>query len=642
MNKLLNRGRIFIALGCAFFLAPAALAQADKLEVVLNPSDNGVEFVLTNNGTEPVTLLTWETPLESELSQDVFVITPGDDGNRNLYSRPATFSGRLFKRGDPTAKDFIEIGAGQTVSAVVPLAEYYQLSEQGTHHVSFRGALHYQSPHPPQERTLFALQPHSHGLDSVFMSTEAMNVSLNPVPEVRFARAAGFSSCTSSQQAELALDFDAAEQITREAREALENLPANERAASPRYLRWFGNFDTNRYDSVVETYTRSEALIASGEVDFDCSCDLPFFAFVRRTEPFTVNLCTVYWAARRTGTDSRAGTIVHELSHFNEIGGTNDFAYGQPDAALLALSNPVSAANNADSMEYFAENTPFLAISAGVAAPEERLLGTPLEFGVPRSGSLTRGENVYYEVTGADEIQLTTNSGDADLFVYSDNAFTNLICDSRRAGTNLDSCPADTAATVYVRVFGFLESNFSVEALKDTVVLQVGQTQTANIVFAEQQFYTVTGAEFLQVESLSGDADVYVFSSPDRTSETLLCDSRNISSNSPIDGCEINGVGHVAIVGVQGGQYTIAALAATPATDETVASSDSEQNEIPVVTPQSNDDPVADSDADGQLGSVSGGGGGGGQFGTVMLALLLLSGILRRRMQRVALPGVQS
>jgi len=75
---------------------------------------------------------------------------------------------------------------------------------------------------------------------------------------------------------------------------------------------------------------------------------------------------------------------------------------------------------------------------------------------------------------------------------------------------------------------------------------------------------------------------------------------------------------------------------------ETVASSDSEQNEIPVVTPQSNDAPVADSDADGQLGSVSGGGGGGGQFGTVMLALLLLSGILRRRMQRVALPGVQS
>lgn len=648
MNNLLSCCRLLIAYGCFFFLPATALAQPDKLDVALHPADNGVEFVLTNTGSETVTLLTWETPLESELSQDMFVITPGDGGNRNLYSRPALFSGRLFKRGQPTAKDFIEIGAGQSVSAVVPLAHYYQLLKQGNYHVSFRGELQLQVPHQPQERTLLSLQPHSHGLESVLVSTEAMNVNLDPVPEVLFARAAGYSGCTASQQAELELDFDESERITREAREALEGLPSNERAASPRYLRWFGNFDSNRYASVIETYTKSEALMASGEVEFNCDCDEPFFAFIRRTEPFRVNLCTFYWSARRLGTDSRAGTIVHEVSHFNEIGGTRDFAYGQPDAALLALSNPVSATHNADSMEYFAENTPFLAISAGIAAPQEQIQGATLEFGVAQSGAVGRGENVYFEVTGADEILLTTNSGDADLFVFSDSDFTNRICTSDRAARNLDRCPANTAGTVYIGVFGFVDSNYSIEAVKNSVTLLAGETQTTDIVFGEQQFYTVTDAEYLQVESLSGDADIYVFSSPERNSETLVCDSRNISSNSAIDGCEINGVGHVAVVGVQAGQYTIAALAMTPATEETTPTQDEEENEIPVVTPQANNDPVVgnDSDADGETEIVSqvntSGGGGGGQFGAVMLAWLLLLFAYRRGLQSVRFFGVRS
>ena len=54
------------------------------------------------------------------------------------------------------------------------------------------------------------------------------------------------------------------------------------------------------------------------------------------------------------------GTIIHELSHFNVIAGTDDFAYGHTAAKQLALSNPAQARLNADSHEYFAENTPSL------------------------------------------------------------------------------------------------------------------------------------------------------------------------------------------------------------------------------------------------------------------------------------------
>ncbi|CCO33040.1 Peptidyl-Lys metalloendopeptidase Short=MEP [Rhizoctonia solani AG-1 IB] len=60
------------------------------------------------------------------------------------------------------------------------------------------------------------------------------------------------------------------------------------------------------------------------------------------------------------GTDSKAGTIVHEASHFPEYAGTADHAYGQGACRDLARNDPNRAAMNADSHEYFAENQPWL------------------------------------------------------------------------------------------------------------------------------------------------------------------------------------------------------------------------------------------------------------------------------------------
>ena len=61
-----------------------------------------------------------------------------------------------------------------------------------------------------------------------------------------------------------------------------------------------------------------------------------------------------------TGTDSKAGTLIHEMSHFTVVAGTDDYVYGQAGAKNLAITNPNNAVNNADNHEYFAENTPAL------------------------------------------------------------------------------------------------------------------------------------------------------------------------------------------------------------------------------------------------------------------------------------------
>jgi peptidyl-Lys metalloendopeptidase len=48
------------------------------------------------------------------------------------------------------------------------------------------------------------------------------------------------------------------------------------------------------------------------------------------------------------------------MSHFDIVAGTDDVVYGKTGAMNLASSDPNLAITNADSHEYFAENTPAL------------------------------------------------------------------------------------------------------------------------------------------------------------------------------------------------------------------------------------------------------------------------------------------
>jgi peptidyl-Lys metalloendopeptidase len=69
-------------------------------------------------------------------------------------------------------------------------------------------------------------------------------------------------------------------------------------------------------------------------------------------------VCKAFWTAPLAGTDSKGGTLIHELSHFNVTAGTDDHVYGQTGAKNLAISDPAAALDNADNHEYFAENKP--------------------------------------------------------------------------------------------------------------------------------------------------------------------------------------------------------------------------------------------------------------------------------------------
>ena len=127
-----------------------------------------------------------------------------------------------------------------------------------------------------------------------------------------------------------------------------------------RYTTWFGAYTSSRYGTAKQHFVDIDAAIdqSGGQVTINCGCNQSYYAYVYPTRPYEIFVCRAFWSAPLTGTDSKAGTLIHETSHFNVVAGTDDHVYGQAGAKSLAISDPAAALDNADSHEYFAENTP--------------------------------------------------------------------------------------------------------------------------------------------------------------------------------------------------------------------------------------------------------------------------------------------
>jgi peptidyl-Lys metalloendopeptidase len=77
-------------------------------------------------------------------------------------------------------------------------------------------------------------------------------------------------------------------------------------------------------------------------------CKSGWYAYTHKGDN-TIWACEAFWRAPATGTDSKAGTVVHEQSYSDA--GTDDIAYGQDGCRQLARDRPDDAVRNADSHE---------------------------------------------------------------------------------------------------------------------------------------------------------------------------------------------------------------------------------------------------------------------------------------------------
>ena len=120
---------------------------------------------------------------------------------------------------------------------------------------------------------------------------------------------ANFNGCSPDQQSALNAAFPAA---TNYARESFAYLHSHN-GPSLRYQTWFGAFTPARHNVVVDHFGRISQNNFAG-FNYDCMCAREnVYAYVYPDRFGTIFLCPAFWKAPATGTDSKAGTLVHEV-----------------------------------------------------------------------------------------------------------------------------------------------------------------------------------------------------------------------------------------------------------------------------------------------------------------------------------------
>jgi peptidyl-Lys metalloendopeptidase len=353
--------RMAAAVGAAglMHMSGNAWAAAGEVTVSVTPerqslakSDNVVVNVTVTNATAATQyLLKWQTPFGA-IEAPLFEVTR--DG------APVRYLGVKIKRAAPGPADYIALKPGASRSVRVELSALYDMGITGAYSVRWRAGAMQLFKRPAAAAA--SSTPRAAALPdpaaaSVWIDGRLPRGALDSGGAAGNASAEGaglsFSRCSNAQQETIASAAQAAQAMAADADAYLQS-----KSQGARYTGWFGPLEPARSTAVVRHYQAIKDAFANKPVTVDCGCNQSYYAYVYPDQPYKIYVCRAFWSAPLTGTDSKGGTLVHEMSHFNVVAGTNDWVYGQSAAAALATSDPDKAIDNADSHEYFGENTP--------------------------------------------------------------------------------------------------------------------------------------------------------------------------------------------------------------------------------------------------------------------------------------------
>jgi len=322
-------------------------------------------FELTNHTKQPLHILKWNTPLEG-LKSDCLSV--------NKNGRRVSYDGLLIKRGQPGPADFVTLQPGQSISNKIDIGEAYNISSPGKVKVDYK----------PEKLTYFDEQPAIENLARAMPLSKAKKaqkiIETKPatftikggakpqLPIGALLREADQKKETlSKKKAKPAVGLmpclfkggtpDQQDTVNK-AHQNGYNLTLQvlkDMANNLEYKLWFGKYTKTRFNKVKGDYKKIKAGFEEKQFTYDLTgqgCDTGVFAYTYKGGT-TIWLCDAFWQAPDTGTDSRAGTLVHERSHASAF--TDDITYGQDGCKRLAVSAPAQAVNNADSHEYFAK-----------------------------------------------------------------------------------------------------------------------------------------------------------------------------------------------------------------------------------------------------------------------------------------------
>jgi peptidyl-Lys metalloendopeptidase len=293
-----------------------------------------VTVTFTNRGTQAARLLEWDLPGQGIREGRFEVMLNGED---------VAYVGPHIKFAQPTERDYVTLAPGQSLTRTMELSGHYNLEQSGSYTLRYDlGA------HGGVTRALASNDV------TVWIEGRPSNVPQAEAMDVR-AQALSFSgACTSTEQTSITNAFNSAKTYSTNSVNYLNSISSG----TPRYTTWFGTYSSTNLGTARSHFNAIKSAFDTKSVIVDCSCNDSYYAYVYPASPYKIYVCNAFWSAPNTGTDSKAGTLVHEMSHFNVVAATDDHAYGQTNAKNLAISSPTRALDNADNHEYFAENTP--------------------------------------------------------------------------------------------------------------------------------------------------------------------------------------------------------------------------------------------------------------------------------------------
>ncbi|EJD37461.1 peptidyl-Lys metalloendopeptidase [Auricularia subglabra TFB-10046 SS5] len=308
-----------------------------------------VSATVTNTGDETVKLLNAPNSVLSRGPTDAFAIASAD-------GKVPRFHGLFAKYTPHPGKAFTVLEPGQSVTVEHLLADAYDFTQSGAGAYRIDVAADFYLATNEGVKTLTAsVSPHT-----ALLTGDLVKRASLPPPSL-----SAFSDCTAAHQTALKAASASADPLVRDATAYLSAHTSETPTA--RYETWFGAAPTAaNYSHVASvfdklsvtsftahTYECVSAARCAGVSDSE--------AFTRPDTPGHFFVCPPFYTAPTSGTESQPGILVHLATHWDAIGHTGHWGDGVGDSKALAISNPALAIDNADSYEFFAENSPQLA-----------------------------------------------------------------------------------------------------------------------------------------------------------------------------------------------------------------------------------------------------------------------------------------
>jgi peptidyl-Lys metalloendopeptidase len=328
---------------------------AVKTHVDLTKSDDDLRLAFTafNPTDADIKICTRDTPLAGnpgKLLADLFVV-------QNQAAMVMPYRGKDMKMTEqPGPEEYITIPAGKAVTDVISL-KAYKLAADGTYYIRVKQPKDSHIIYKDVMRTSVEVEVTGvAAFEARYAERErARGTEGEQVLAQTTAGAFSFNGCSSSEQATLSQWHEDALHKIASAR------ACTEASCQAQVDAWFGASTTQsqfvagataQFNTMASVEGNTIYKCESGNSDMRRVCGGSTFAYVYPTDT-QQNIYMCDFTFEYPDYSEKVQTVIHELSHFNHIGNTNDNAYGESTCINLAQSNFQAAIQTADNVGYF-------------------------------------------------------------------------------------------------------------------------------------------------------------------------------------------------------------------------------------------------------------------------------------------------